>query len=119
MFTKRKTLAIILLVVFLVALSAPAAFAANNAGPSAASPSADELGNKITKLVQDIGKPLGAAVIFATLVFAFFRLAVTANNPQERAKTIQSLGYIVVAGVGIGGAMFLAGFIMGLGNSLQ
>ncbi len=114
MFTKRKTLAVILLVMFLATLSAPVAFAA---GPPALS--ADDLGNKVTNLVQTVAKPLGGAVIFATLVFAFFRLAVTANNPQERAKTVQSLGYIVVAGVGIGAAIFIAGFIMGLGNSLQ
>ncbi|KNZ68675.1 hypothetical protein Tfer_2767 [Thermincola ferriacetica] len=114
MFNKRKTLIIMLLVVSLVALFAHVAFAEQLPNPSA-----KDLGDKIIKLVQDVGEPLGSAVVFATLLFAFFRLAVTSGNPTERAKTVQSLLYIVVAGVGLGGALFLAGFIMGLGNNLQ
>lgn len=80
---------------------------------------AEEVSGKVIELVSGLLKPFGGAVIFIAVVVAAFKIITSANKPEERARAISALPYIIGGGVLLGGAMVAAGFIMGLWNKVQ
>lgn len=80
---------------------------------------AETVGQKVVQLVGDILQPLGAAVIFVAIVICAGRIILNSNNPRERADAIAAIPYIIGGGVLLGGAMLVAGFIMGLWSKVQ
>lgn len=98
---------------FLCALAAQAPVAlAETAGIS--QKTADEVATKVVDLVKDITMPLGSAIIFVAIVIVAFKIIATANKPEERAKAMGSIPYILGGGLMLGLALMLAGFVIGL-----
>jgi hypothetical protein len=76
---------------------------------------AEETASKLVDLLNGVIQPIGALVIFVAIAWTAFRLIVTANkHPQERAEALSAIPYILGGGIVLGGAMLLAGFIVGL-----
>ncbi|MDR9785770.1 MAG: hypothetical protein RJR37_00545 [Peptococcaceae bacterium MAG4] len=89
-----------------------AAWAEETAGIS--TKTANEVGQKVVDVVRDITMPLGSAVIFVSVVVVAFKLITKANNPEERGRVIGSIPYIIGGGFALGGAILIAGWIVGM-----
>jgi len=103
------------------AVSALGCFAAKTAFADTAGiteQTADTLGNKMVTLANNIMEPLGAAVIFISILIAGVRIILSSGRPEERSRAISALPYILGGGFLLGGAMLVAGFIIGTGKSL-
>jgi len=72
------------------------------------------VGSKVVDVVKEITIPLGSAVIFISVVISAFKLIATAGKPEERGKVISSLPYIIGGGIALGGAILIAGWIIGM-----
>ena len=75
---------------------------------------AEDVASKLVKLLNDIIQPLGAFVIFTAVAWTAFQIVTTANRPEERARVMGGIPYILGGGVLLGGAMLVAGFVVGL-----
>jgi hypothetical protein len=80
---------------------------------------AAELGTKIGQLVQNVGMPIGGAILFLSVVVVGIKIMMSHVNPHGRAEAMSSLFYVGVGGVILGAAMFLAGFFIGMGGQLK
>lgn len=80
---------------------------------------AESVSQKVVSLVSELLLPFGGAVIFIAVVIAALKIILTANKPNDRAEAISSLPYILGGGVLLGGAMIVAGFIVGLWSRMQ
>jgi hypothetical protein len=74
----------------------------------------EEVSQRVVDLVKGITIPLGSALIFIAIVVTAFKIIATAGKPEERAKVLGSLPYILGGGVLLGGAVMAAGWIIGL-----
>ena len=97
---------------YVLAAQASAALAQGTAGIS--EKTADEVATKVVDLVKGITTPLGSAIIFISIVVVAFKIIATANKPEERAKAMGSIPYILGGGLMLGLALMLAGFVIGL-----
>ncbi|BAF60667.1 MAG: hypothetical protein HPY89_00660 [Pelotomaculum sp.] len=93
-------------------LAGQAAAWAETAGIS--TKTANEVGQKVVEVVRDITMPLGAAVIFVSVVIVAFKLIASAGKPDDRGKVIGSIPYIIGGGIALGGAILIAGWIIGM-----
>ncbi|KJS10662.1 MAG: hypothetical protein VR67_17410 [Peptococcaceae bacterium BRH_c8a] len=80
---------------------------------------ADDVSGSIIGLVSSITKPLGAVVIFCAILICGFKIVATANQPRERAEALGAMPYILGGGLLIGGALLVAGFVMGMWDNVQ
>lgn len=100
---------------FLYVLAAQASVAlAQNETAGIGERTANDVATKVVNLVNDITKPLGSAIIFISIVVVAFKIIATANKPEERAKAMGSIPYILGGGIMLGLATMLAGWIIGL-----
>lgn len=100
---------------FLYVLAAQASVAlAANGTAGISEKTADEVAKKVVDITKEITVPLGSAIIFISIVVVAFKIIATANKPEERAKAMGSIPYILGGGVLLGLALMLAGFIIGL-----
>jgi hypothetical protein len=100
---------------FLFVLAAQASAALAGDGTAGISQkTADEVATKVVDLVKGITTPLGSAIIFVSIVVVAFKIIATANKPEERAKAMGSIPYILGGGLMLGLALMLAGFVIGL-----
>ncbi|WP_238472662.1 MULTISPECIES: hypothetical protein [Desulforamulus] len=97
---------------------ANAAWAAGTGTGGITTQTADQLSSKIVAWANSIIQPLGAAIIFISIAFAAIKIIITANKPEERAKAMSALPYILIGGVGLGAIMLFAGFVIGSGQEL-
>ncbi|WP_003545331.1 hypothetical protein [Desulfotomaculum nigrificans] len=79
---------------------------------------ADQVSSKVVTWAHSIIQPIGAVIIFISIAFAAIKIIITANKPEERAKAMSSLPYILFGGVGLGAIMLIAGFVIGSGQEL-
>jgi len=96
----------------LVIVGQAAAYAEGTAGIS--TQTAEDVGSKVVDVVKDITLPLGSAVIFISVVIVAFKLIAKAGNPEERGRVIGSIPYIIGGGIALGGAILIAGWIIGM-----
>lgn len=89
-----------------------AAYAQGTAGIS--EKTAQEVGQRVVDIVRDVTFPLGSAVIFISVVVTAFKLIATAGKPEERGKVVGSIPYIIGGGLLLGGAILVAGWIVGM-----
>lgn len=80
---------------------------------------AEEVEDKVVVLVGTYAKPLGATLIFVAICITAVRIILTANKPEDRAKAISSLPYILGGGLLLGGAMLVAGLVVGSWTKVQ
>ena len=74
------------------------------------------LGEKVTDIVRDVGMPLGGAVLFFSVCAVAIQIMLSRINPEKRSEAMSGLMYVVLGGALLGGAMFIAGAILGLGQ---
>ena len=74
------------------------------------------LGEKVTDIVRDVGMPLGGAVLFFSVCAVAVQIMLSRINPERRSEAMSGLMYVVLGGALLGGAMFIAGAILGLGQ---
>lgn len=79
---------------------------------------ADQVNEKIFGLIQPMMRPLGAIIIFVAIAITAVKIIITANNPEERARAMSALPYILGGGLLLGGAALIAGFVMGQYSTL-
>lgn len=79
---------------------------------------AEQLSSKVVTWANSIIQPIGAAIIFISIAYAAIKIIITANKPEERAKAMSALPYILLGGVGLGAIMLFAGFVIGSGQEL-
>jgi hypothetical protein len=94
---------------FLAAVS-PGAAMAETAGIPAVAP--DEVASKVREAIGDILMPIGALVIFVVLAWMAFKLIITSQQPEERARVMGGLPYILGGGLLLGGVLLVTGFIL-------
>lgn len=75
---------------------------------------AEEVSTKVVELVKGVTIPLGSALIFIAIVVSAFKIIASASKPEERAKALGSMPYILGGGLLLGGAFVVAGWIIGL-----
>lgn len=111
---KKKILSVVNLVAIFITVIALPAFAADPIPVQ----TPDSLGQKIVDIVKQTGMPIGGAIMLGSMAFIFIKMIITANNPNKRAEAIGALGYVAFGGIGLGGILFLAGAILGVGKSV-
>ncbi|MTI80057.1 MAG: hypothetical protein FH758_04090 [Firmicutes bacterium] len=79
---------------------------------------ASSLGETITTLVKDIGMPVGGGILFFSVCIIAIKLMVTSGNAKKRAETMEGFMYLGIGGTLLGGAIFIAGALLGIGESL-
>lgn len=79
----------------------------------------ESFGEKITQLVTDIGMPIGGGILFLSVVIIAIKLMITSSNAQKRTQVMEGFMYMGIGGAVLGGALFVAGLVLGLGQSLN
>jgi len=77
-----------------------------------------ELGNKIKELVTTVGMPVGGAILFLAVAFVAIQLMLSGGKAEKRAETMSGLMYVAVGGILLGGALFFAGALLGIGSGV-
>lgn len=75
-------------------------------------------GEKITEMVKSYGMPLGGSLLFLSVLIICIRLILSASNAQKRTQVMEGFLYVGIGGAGIGGCLFIAGLILGVGQNL-
>lgn len=76
----------------------------------------DAFMGKLLSLVQNVALPLGAIIFFGCVVLGAIQLMWFRSRPDERAQTMSGFGYVLLGGVILGAALFLAGALIGVGR---
>ncbi len=76
----------------------------------------DTFMKKLLDLVQNVAMPLGSIIFFACIIVAGIQLMWFRNRPDARADTVAGLGYVLLGGIILGAALFLAGALIGVGK---
>ena len=80
---------------------------------------ADDFNNKLIAIAQKYLTPLGGTIILFAVVFGGIKLLASAYSPEKRKETMGGLGYVIIGAMLVGGAMFFAGVLLGLGESFK
>jgi hypothetical protein len=72
----------------------------------------------LVTVLNTIVEPIGGVLIFVVVVWVAFQMITTAHKPEERAKVMGSLPYIVAGGLLLGGVMLFSGFILSLASQM-
>jgi hypothetical protein len=91
------------------------AFAANYTIPTQ---SGEDLGRRIHDLVINIGLPVGGAILLLSVAFMAVKLMLSALKSDKRAEVMEGFVPIAIGGIILGGAMFFAGVILGIGDRI-
>lgn len=75
---------------------------------------ADEVANKLSDTIQSIVFPLGGLIVFVAVIIVAVKLITTAGKPKERAEAMESIPYIILGGLLLGGGMLIAGLVLKL-----
>jgi len=81
--------------------------------------SPETFGQTIVELVQKIGMPIGGAVLFLSICFVAIKIMTSAFNPDKKISAWEGLYQVAIGGIILGGALFLAGFFLGIGDQLR
>lgn len=77
-----------------------------------------QLTDKIVDLVNQVGVPVGGALLFLSVCVAAIELIMARGRPEKRAETMTGLLYIAIGGIILGGALFFAGAFLGIGKNI-
>jgi len=98
-------------------LLAPAALAEEIAGikPVEASTFVD----KLKQLIINVGTPVGAVILIGSLILVAIKFMTSGGNDRKRQEALEGLTSVAIGGAILGGTLFLAGVILGIGQSLN
>jgi len=80
---------------------------------------ADTFNSKLIDIAQKYLTPLGGTIILFAVIFGGVKLLASAYSPEKRKETMGGLGYVIIGAILVGGAMFFAGVLLGLGGSFD
>lgn len=100
-------------------MTAPVALAVEGdiAGVNTVQPS--EFANKLRELAVNVGTPVGAAVLVGCLIIVALKFMTSGGNDRKRQEALEGLTSVAIGGAILGATMFLAGVILGIGDSLK
>lgn len=75
---------------------------------------AEETAAALVTVLNTVVQPIGAFVIFIVVAWTAFLLITSAHRPEERAKAMGSIPYILGGGIGLGAVLIISGFVVGL-----
>lgn len=110
----RSYVSALLFALFMFA--AKAAFAAANY--TIPTQSGEDLGVKIKNLVMSVGMPVGGAILLLSVAFMAIKLMMSAFKADKKAEVMEGFMPIAIGGIILGGAMFFAGVILGIGSNI-
>lgn len=71
----------------------------------------DKAASKIRDVVKDISIPVGAAIIFASIVVISMKIIISHANPNKRSEAMGGLAWVTVGAILLGSSMLVAGII--------
>lgn len=77
-----------------------------------------DLGTKIRELVETVGMPVGGAILFLSVCIFAIKLMLSAGASQKKAEVIEGFVPLAIGGIILGGALFFAGVILGIGEKI-
>lgn len=80
---------------------------------------ASSLGSKIVALVQSVGMPIGGAILFLSVCLCAVDMMLYKFNPEKKSSAMTGLMYVGGGGILLGSALFIAGFLIGTGQTLS
>ena len=80
---------------------------------------ADNFNTKLLDIIEKYLQPLGGSIILIAVIVGGVKLLVSAYSPEKRKEAMGGLGYVLLGAIFIGGAMFFAGVLLGLGKSFE
>lgn len=115
----RVILLVVLLIALMMATRLAVASADDNtisAGPLtnvAPTSIADDIG----RAVQEVGMPLGGAVLLFAVIITAVQIIISRFNPGQRENAMSNLWYVGLGGVILGGALFFASLFFNIGGT--
>ncbi|MGB4702034.1 MAG: TrbC/VirB2 family protein [Syntrophomonadaceae bacterium] len=74
---------------------------------------------KVLGVLEKYLTPLGGTIILIAIVVGGVKMLLNAYSPDKRKETMSGLGYVLLGAAFVGGAMFFAGVLLGLGKSFN
>lgn len=100
-------------------MTAPVALAAEPDTAGVQTVQAGEFATKLKDLAINVGTPVGAAVLVGCLVIVAIKFMTSGGNDRKRQEALEGLTSVAIGGAILGGTLFLAGVILGIGQSLK
>lgn len=75
--------------------------------------------DKLKQLITDVGTPVGAVILVGSLIIVAIKFMTSGGNDRKRQEAIEGLTSVAIGGAILGGTLFLAGVILGIGQSLN
>lgn len=104
-----------------VLIAASAAFAGTNSGEGGAGPlnsvAPASLAQDIGKAVQEVGMPLGGAILLLAVIITAVQIIISRFNPGQRENAMTNLWYVGLGGIILGGALFFASLFFNIGGT--
>lgn len=80
----------------------------------ASNPNVSPITQKIQDIATNVLRPIGMALIFLAISFISIRLIVMHYNPQARTSAMESLLWVAVGALLLGGIMTVSSFLQNL-----
>jgi len=118
MFNKIKILAsAVAASAFILGVTLPAAAEGKNMPVEVQD--AASFGEKLVEVFKAVGIPVGGAILFISVCIIAVNMMMYGINPEKKASAMSGLLWVAAGGALLGGAMFIAGAILGIGERLQ
>jgi hypothetical protein len=75
------------------------------------------IANDIGQAVQEVGMPLGGAVLLLAVVITAVQIIISRFNPGQRENAMSNLWYVGLGGIILGGALFFASMFFNIGGA--
>lgn len=80
--------------------------------------SPDSFVTKVRDLLVQVGMPIGSVVLVGSLIVVAAKLMTAHGSAGKKAEAMEGLFNVALGGVVLGGALFIAGFLLGVGKWL-
>jgi uncharacterized membrane protein (DUF485 family) len=114
LFKSYAKLFLFVMLVMILTICARAAFADNSPLTSVAPTS---IANDIGHAIQEVGMPLGGAVLLFAVVITAVQIIISRFNPCQRENAMSNLWYVGLGGIILGGALFFASLFFNIGGA--
>jgi hypothetical protein len=75
------------------------------------------ISNDIGQAIQEVGMPLGGAVLLFAVVITAVQIIISRFNPCQRENAMSNLWYVGLGGIILGGALFFASLFYNIGGT--
>ncbi len=115
--TYARAILVTVLMPALVAAKAAFAQTADSGGGVLNSVAPTSIAQDIGKLIQEVGMPLGGAILLIAVVITAVQIIISRFNPGQRENAMTNLWYVGLGGVILGGALFFASLFFNIGGT--